>query len=184
MAKPGRTGAYANQSSAEVGDPIAFNLDDGNWTDSPTEFEVDTLPPGFTTNGQSLAGAAGCKMVYIIFVRGVNAEGFGDWFPLQWIVSTASATARTLYGLPVAWPALPQHPLGTPAVVYIKRATLGGAQSSSGSGVLIVNDIAIDESASPYDASFLRSQLLLNGVGNTFLRATVPGWEIIIDTNG
>ena len=191
MAKPGRTGAYANQASAEVGDAIAFVLDDGNWTESPTFFEVNIAPPGFTRvaptpgfplSAASLGGIAGCKMLYIIFVRGVNAEGAGDWFPLQWTVSTVATTARTLYGLPVDWPATPQHVMGGGAMVlYVKRP---GSSPVGPIGVFYVNDIALDGSATLYGAAFKGFQILANGVGATFLRASDPGWEVIIDTNG
>ncbi len=184
MAKPGRSGAYANQSSAEVGNAVSFALDDSNWTESPKSFEVNVLPPGFTIDaaGLNLGGVAGCKMLYILFVRGINAEGAGEWFPLQWIVSTAEVTGRTLYGLPIDWPATPQHALGAGAIVI--RAVRPGQIAAGASGALYVNDIGIDGTSDIYTEDFRSSQILANGVGATFLRASVPGWEIIIDTNG
>lgn len=182
MAKPGRSSDYADQSSAEVGDAISFALDDSNWTENPTEFEVNVLPPGFTFAAGSLGGIAGCKMLYIIFVRGINAEGAGEWFPLEWTVSTAGVTGRTLYGLPVEWPATPQHAAAGGAIVLFVVRT--GRSPSGPIGVFYVNDIAIDGSAARYGDAFRGFQILASGVGATFLRASNPGWELIIDTNG
>lgn len=190
MAKPGRSIAYADKSSAEVGDAISFALDDTNWTENPTSFEVNLAPPGFTLVGGtlgpnsavSLGGVAGCKMLYNIFVRGKNAEGFGLWFPLQWTVSTAEATARTLFGLPLEWPATPQQAAGgSPSVIFTHRT---GQSPSGARGIMYVNDIDVDGTAAKYNDSFRGLQLLSNGVGAVYLKASDPGWEVIHDTNG
>lgn len=188
MAKPGRSLAYANQASADVGDAISFALDDGNWTGSPKSFEVNVMPPGFLPLdgllplGGSLTGVAGCKMLYILFVRGINAEGAGDWFPLQWTVASVATTARTLYGLPIEWPATPQHAAGGGAIII--RVARPGQSAHGAIGVFSVNDIRIDGTADRYGDAFRGFQILANGVGATFLKASDPGWEIIIDTNG
>lgn len=183
MAVPGRSLAYANQASAEVGDAIDFDLDDGNWTESPTSFEVALRPPGFLEDVPgTLNGVAGCKMLYIIFVRGINSEGVGEWFPLQWTVSTVATTARTLYGLPIAWPATPQHAAAAGAMVI--RVARPGQAAYGAVGIFYVNDIDVDGTADRYGDSFRGFQILANGVGATFIRASVPGWEITIDTNG
>lgn len=194
MAVPERSIAYVGQSDIDLGLPVAFALDDGNWTESPTVFEVSTLPPGFTIDGAgpreglNLGGQTECKMVYTIFVRGVNAEGAGDFFPLQWDVASVAVTGRTLHGLPLVWPAAPQIPLGGgPSVIFLQ---LPGVSPSGPAGLLYVNDIgldggiSVDGTASKYGPAFKGLQLLPNGIANTFLRATKPGWEVIIDTNG
>ena len=181
MAVPGRSLAYADQASADVGDAIAFALDDGNWTESPTDFEVNKLPPGFTQVAQALAGVAGCKMDYTIFVRGINSDGFGAWFPLRWVVSSIASTGRTLLGLPLEWPAAPQHPGGgTSAVIDVILAGLNPGLVGS----MMLNDIEIDGTATTYTTRIQGEQFLLNGVGDTFLKASDPGWILILDING
>lgn len=189
MATPGRSPAYADQSTANVGVAISFALDDGNWTESPKSFEVNILPPGFTRTGDTLDGLSGCQMVYFIFVRGINSEGAGDWFPLKWTVSSIDATGRTLYGLPLAWPATPQHPAAGPPISILEVRSGAGEQGSP-IGVMFVNDIGfsngieIDGTAARYGDGFKGLQLISNSVGDTFLKASHPGWEVIIDTNG
>lgn len=178
MAVPGRSLAYADQSTVGVGTAIAFALDDGNWTNSPTSFKINRLPPSFTTDGQDLGGVSGCRMVYTLFVRGVNSEGFGAWFPLKWSV-TAAGTGRILYGVPVAWPGAAQHALGSAATIFVQAH---GRRPTS--GLFYINEVAIDGTSSKYGPDFVGYQILINGVANTFFRATEPGWEIILDTNG
>jgi len=181
MALPGRSLAYADQASANVGDAIAFALDDSNWTESPTGFQVNKLPPGFTQVAQALAGVAGCKMDYTLFVRGINSDGAGDWFPLRWVVSSVASTGRTLLGLPLVWPAAPQHPgLGVSAVVDVVLA----GHDPGPIGSMSLNDIAIDGTATNYTSRIQGEQFLLNGVGDTFFKASDPGWLVILDING
>ncbi len=189
MAKPGRSIPYADEDDPDLETAVAFVLDDGNWTESPTRFEVNILPPGFTidADGLNLGGQTECQMIYTIFVRGINSEGFGDWFPLQWDVVSVTPTGRTLHGLPLVWPAVAQHLSGTPAVIFVQRP---GLTPSGFGGLLYVNDIGIDGNvsvdgtASKYGPDFKSLQLLPSGTADTFLRATLPGWEVIIDVNG
>lgn len=179
MPVPGRSLAYADQASADVNDAIAFALDDGNWTESPTSFEVNLLPPGFTQVAQALAGVAGCKMDYAIFVRGVNSDGFGDYFPLRWVVSSIASTGRTLLGLPLEWPVVAQHPLGGNATIDVFLA----GHNPGLVGSMSLNDIAIDGTATNYTERIQGEQFLLNGVGDTFLKASDPGWVVLLDIN-
>ena len=191
MARPGRSQAYADQSDTEVGDPVAFVLDDSFWTESPTAFQVNKLPPSFTLDaaGLNLGGETGCQMDYTLFVRGVNSEGPGDWFPLRWTVATTAATEVTLYGLPVEWPATPQIASGTAASVLIVTpglGTFGGAQGKQGAGAVgqvYVNDIAIDGTSQKYGSEMQNRQLIVSAGGASFFRATDPGWEILVDLN-
>ena len=181
MALPGRSLAYADQASADVGDAIAFALDDGNWTESPTSFEVAKLPPGFIQVVQALAGVAGCKMDYTLFVRGANSDGVGDWFPLRWVVASIAPTGRTLLGLPLEWPAAPQHPGGgTKATIDVVLA----GHNPGKVGSMSLNDIEVDGTATNYTERIQDEQFLLNGVGDTFLKASDPGWVVILDING
>ena len=180
MAVPGRSLVYADQASADVGDAIAFALDDGNWTESPTSFEVNKLPPGFTQVAQALAGIAGCQMDYTLFVRGINSDGFGEWFPLRWVVTSVAVTGRTLLGLPLEWPGTAQHPSGGNAIIDVILAGLNPGLFGS----MKLNDIAIDGTATTYTTQIQGCQFLLNGVGDTFLKASHPGWVVILDTNG
>ncbi len=184
MAVPGRSGAYVAQID-DIGDAISFDLDDTKWTNNPTSFEVNTLPPGFTFDGdQTLEGTQTTKMVYTLFIRASNADGSSAWVPLLWTVNvTIEVTFRTLYGLSLAWTEL--HPIaGGDAVVDILRGTLRGRQTPGGSGLLLTNDIGNDGTAARYDSSRVDTQLLLDGVAASFFRATEPGWEIVIDTLG
>ena len=179
MAKPGRSLAYADQASADIDDVIAFALDDGNWTESPTSFEVNKLPPGFTQVAQALAGVAGCKMDYTLFVRGINSDGAGDWFPLRWVVSSIASTGRTLFGLPLEWPGVAQHPAGGNATIDVVLA----GHNPGPVGSMSLNDIEIDGTATKYTSRIQGEQFLLNGVGDTFLKASDPGWVVILDIN-
>lgn len=181
MAVPGRTGAYVAQSSTDVGEAIAYGLNDAQWTNNPTSFEVNRLPSGFTTDGQSLGGVAGCKMLYTLFIRGVNADGRSEWVPLLWTVpAVAEPSERTLIGVPMDWPATAQSLSGQAAVILVIGPGKGLA---TGPGLLYVNDGGVDGNATKYGPSFRGNQLILNGAADTFFRADAPGWEIIRDEN-
>ena len=180
MAVPGRSLAYVGQTSADVGDVISFALDDGNWTGSPDSFEVNKLPPGFTVAAGSLGGVAGCKMDYTLFVRGTNSEGTGEWWPLGWVVSSVASTGRTLFGLPLEWPAAPQHAGGgTRAVIDV----ISAGKNPGPFGSMLINDDAIDGTATAYTTGIQGEQFLVSDVGDTFLKASDPGWTVIIDIN-
>lgn len=181
MAIPSFSGPYTPQAET-ADDPVAFDVSAG-WTGA-TSFEIDTLPPGFTFDSPNLGGFNFVNMNYTIFVRGVNADGAAPFEPLPWVV-TGLGNNRTLYGLSLDYQNL--HPAGSGALVYMNRATESGRQSPGGAGLMFINDIGDsnnrDGVADRYDSQFLVGQIQLNGVGDTFFRATLPGWEIIIDTN-
>lgn len=197
MAVPSRSQPYTPQTSDEVGDAVSFDVNDGAWTENPTQFEINFLPPGFTFDGtQNLGGEAGCKMLYIIFVRALNADGLSDWKPLQWTVSTVETTGRTLYGLPTVWPSSPQHPSGSTAVLEVKLAGVavspftpsrseGISEGVAGSrGSLFMNDIAnVNGTSRVFTQSIQGVDIIVSGDGDTFLRASAPGWEVVIDVN-
>ena len=188
MAVPGRSIDYVDQSSTDVGEAVAFALDDGNWTENPTSFEVAKLPPDFTlTDGLNLGGVTECHMEYTIFVRGVNTEGAGEFLPLRWTVASIASTNRTLYGIPLVYPATPQIPAATAASVILQAAGLNppapGLPVAGPVGKLLVNDIAVNGTAARYGFEFLNKQLVVSAAGASFFRATNPGFEITIDTN-
>jgi hypothetical protein len=173
MSVPTFSGPYTGQDDV-VDVPVgAFDVSVG-WTGAK-RYEVAALPPGFAFDGLDITGTPLVQMFYTLFIRGVNDEGPGDWAPLRWDATGGAASARTLWGLSLAFQNV--HASGSGAVLFFKVAT------NEVSGVLLINDIARDGSASDYDASFRKSQIVLNGVANAFVRATVPGWEIIIDTS-
>jgi len=179
MAPPIHTIPYIPQVST-FNDPVNFDIS-VNWTGADF-FEVNTLPPGFTFDGDvNLGGIANTQMSYFIFIRAGNDDGLSDWQPLLWTIAAgAGATKRTLYGLSLDYQLL--NPLGTAAVIFIKTATKTGRQSTWNAGVMFINDIEDDGNAAKYDASFVNSQIILDGGSDTQIRATEPGWEIIIDT--
>ena len=188
MAVPGRSIAYVDQSSTDVGEAVAFALDDGNWTESPTSFEVVRLPPDFTlTDGLNLGGVTECKMDYTIFVRGVNTEGAGEFLPLRWTVPSIATTGRTLYGLPTVYPVTAQIPALTAASVILQAAGLSppapGLKRAGPVGKCLVNDIAVNGTAARYGFEFLNKQIINSTNPPGFFRATHPGFEITIDTN-
>jgi len=184
MAVPVFTGPYT-PVTAQVVD-IAAPVTDvtTGWSGADT-FEVNTLPPGLVFDGTSLSGFNRVLMEYFIFIRGVNDDGPADWEPLQWSVTSGLTTARTLYGLNREYFLV--HSSGTSSVLTVKKATPTGRQSTWNAGLLLINDVGDstdrDGTSADYNSEFIGQQILLNGIADTFARATEPGWEIIIDTS-
>ena len=123
-------------------------------------------------------------MVYFVYVRARNADGFSSWEPIKWTVDIGASedTTRILYGLSFEFQNL--NLAGIPATLFFKQATLKGRSSPGGAGAMLISDIAQDGNSARYDATYLNTQILLGGATDSFIRATEPGWEIIIDTAG
>lgn len=181
MAVPSFAGPYADQLNQVIDTAVAFDITAG-WTGADS-FEVNTLPPGFTFDGTNLGGVNRSLMDYTIFIRGVNADGAADWEPLHWTTAGAPATERVLWGLSLEYQTV--NPLGTASILYIETATRTGRQSTWNAGLMFVNDVGDsidrDGTSARYDSSWVGSQILLSGGADTLVRASVPGWEIIID---
>ncbi len=162
-----------------ISDPIDIDIS-LNWTGA-TSFEIASLPPDtsygiFTT---SIVGTATTLMDYIVFIRGINDDGAADWAPALW-TTVGGASQRKLYGLSLDWTNL--HPAGSTGVIFIKQATKHAPGNFSNTGVMLINDIGNDGNASIVPSTNLYSQIVVNGASDTYIRATYPGWEIIIDT--
>lgn len=154
----------------------AISLDiSTNWSNA-TSFDVASVPPdtSYVAATTTIAGTASTQMVYTVYIRGRNSDGAAAWAPLL-LTTTGQTTERTLYGLSQNWALV--HSAGSTAVIYIKQAT----KNVPGTGVMLINDIDNDGNASTNPPSALFSQIVLNGGSATWLRATQPGWEVIID---
>lgn len=178
MPIPVLTTPYAPEASV-FNDAVALDIST-NWLDADF-FEIASLPPGFTFDGgNDIGGVAKANMNYTLYIRAGNDDGLSDWKPLVWIV-TGQATNRILWGLSFDWQVVNASP--NAGVIYIKQATKTGRQSTWNAGVMLVNDTDEDSNAARYDSSWIGSQIVLNGTADTQLRATEPGWEIILDNS-
>lgn len=173
MAIPILTVPYTPQAYTVL-DAISLDIST-NWSNA-TFFDIASLPPdtSYVEATTTITGTASTQMVYTVYIRGGNSDGVAAWAPLL-LTTTGQITERTLYGLSQDWALV--HSAGSTAVIYIKQATT----TRPGSGVMLINDIDNDGNASTNPPSALFSQIVLNGGSATWLRATQPGWEIIID---
>lgn len=178
MAVPTHDSPYTPQAIA-LDAAVSFDITQ-DWSNADT-WEINTLPPGFTFDGTDLGGTGDTEQFYTIFVRAGNADGFSDWQPLQFDVNAGvPATDRLLRGLSLAWV---QILTATAAVITIKKAGPSGRQSSWNMGMLLVSDIGNDGNAAEYRPNFLDENFSVSVAANTFVRATEPGWEIVVDTS-
>lgn len=183
MAVPTFAGPYATQNEI-VDTTVNFDASAG-WTDA-VSFEVAVKPPGFLFDEATgvFSGDNNALMDYTIFVRGIGlldekpAGVNGGFEPLQWITTGGPVTLRKLWGLSLEYQEVNAQGIA---------ATLFGKRMPSGAGTMFINDIGDsiirDGTADQYDAGLLIKQILLSGGADTLIRATVPGWEIIIDTS-
>ena len=183
MSIPVFTGPYDPQTSIGAA-ALAFDVHfaDGvsgaGWSADVTVFEMNVNPPGviFDPATGLITGNGEVLMDYYISIRAGNADGFAEFEELRWTISSGFTSGRTLHGLSADWPAAATLASGTAATLFFKRMTNDGNE-------MLISDVAEDGNASDYDTPFRRSQIILNGVADTFLRGTLPGITVIIDTN-
>ena len=177
MAVPLLTIPYASQNNV-LSAPINVDIAP-NWAGA-TSFEIASLPPDtvYDSATTSIVGSATTEMLYTVYIRGVNSDGAGEWAPAIY-TTTGQITDRTLRGLSTEWQEV--HPAGSSAVIFIRQATIAAPGNFSGTGRMLVNDLANDGNASIFSSTELYTQIVLNGGSSTWVRATMPGWEIIVD---
>ena len=178
MAVPVLILPYVTQNFT-LSDPIVIDISP-NWTGA-TSFEIASLPPDTVYDSPitTIVGVATTEMNYTVYIRGVNSDGVGDWAPALY-TTTGQITQRILWGLSTEWQEV--HTAGTSAVIFIKQATIAAPGNFSGTGRMLINDLANDGNSSIYPSNELYTQIVLNGGSDTWVRATMPGWEIIVDT--
>jgi len=189
MSVPIFTGFYPVYQGI-IGVPPDFTIPiAAEWTGA-TSFDIASLPPDLTYDSTSytISGPVTTLMKYTVYIRGVNSFGAADWEPLYIEVFNPPPTPggmpsslRTLFGLPIEWQQVVE--IGTKSVIFIKQATLYAPGNFSGTGRMLINDVANDGNATIYPSNKLYTQILTNGGSYVYARATEPGWEIIVDTS-